>query len=121
MWVDISSKPYKARSKHAKATSEKPRNQGQMQKTYLFNAGQVDRNYLVDELDPLQGLLEPSLGLDEIGLHRESSPPKYVPELHLLLIPKDEPDLPRVASAGPHQVVGHPQPARRPSRRLDHR
>ena len=87
-----------------------------MQKTYLFNAGQVDRNYLVDELDPLQGLLEPSLGLGEIGLHRESSPPKNVLELHLLLIAKDELHLPRVTKTGPHQVGGRPQPAGRPSR-----
>ena len=68
-----------------------------MQKTYLCDVGQVDRNCLMDELHPLQGLLEPRLGLGEIGLHRESSPPKYVLELHLLLIPKDEPNLPWVA------------------------
>ena len=87
-----------------------------MQKTYLYDTGQVDRNRLMDDLDPLQGLLKPRPGLGEIGLHRESSPPKYVPELHLLLIPKDEPHLPRIAGTGPHQVMARPLPAGRPSR-----
>ena len=62
----------------------------------------------MDDLDPLQGLLELHSGLGEIGLHGESSPPKYVLELHLLLIPKDEPNLSRVARVGPHQVMVAP-------------
>ena len=41
-----------------------------MQTTYLCDTGKIDRNYLMDGLNPLQGLLEPRLGLGEIGLHR---------------------------------------------------
>ena len=85
-----------------------------MQKTYLYNTGQIDCNHLMDDLDLVQGLLEPRPGLGEIGLHRESSPSKHVPELILLLIPKDEPNLPRVLEVGPHQVGGS-QPTGRPS------
>ena len=64
-----------------------------MQKTYLCDAGQVDSNRLLDRLNPLQSLLELHPGLGEIRLHGESSPPKNVPELHLMLIPKDEPNI----------------------------
>ena len=79
-----------------------------MQKTYLYHPGQVDSNRLVDGLDPLQGFLELHPSLGEIRLHRESSPPKHVPEPILLLIPKDEPNLPWVLEAWPHQVGGRP-------------
>ena len=65
-----------------------------MQKTYLYNPRQVNCDRLLDDLDPLQDLLQLHPSLGEIGLHRESSPPKYVPNLHLLLILKDEPNLP---------------------------
>ena len=47
----------------------------------------------MDELNPLQGLLELHLGLGEIGLHRQSSVLQEVPEHHLL-IAKDELSLP---------------------------
>ena len=40
------------------------------QKAYLYDAWQVSCNHLMDELNPLQGLLEPRLGLGEIELHR---------------------------------------------------
>ena len=73
-----------------------------MQKTYLCNVWQVDCHGMMDELNPLQGLLEPRLGKGEIGLHRQSSLPEQVPELHLLLITKDEPSLSRLARARPH-------------------
>ena len=69
----------------------------------------------MDGLDPLQGLLKPCPGLGEIRLHRDSSPPKYILELHLLLILKDEPNLPWVTGAGPHQVGGHPNPLEGPA------
>ena len=95
MKLDISSRPCKTRSKHAEATDERLRSQGRTQKTHLYDMGQVDRDRLLDRLDPLQGLLQLRPGLREIGLHRKSSPPKHVLELTLLLIPKDEPNLPR--------------------------
>ena len=77
--MDIASKSCKVRSKHAETTSERAMSQGQLlktQRTYLCDAWQVDYNRLMDELNLLQGLLKPRL--------------KQVPELHLLLIMKDE-------------------------------
>ena len=53
--------------------------------------------------------------MGEIGLHGESSPPKYILELHLLLIPKDEPNLPQVLWTGPHQVGSRPNPLEGPA------
>ena len=75
-----------------------------MQKTHLCDTRQVDRDRLLDGLDPLQGLLQLHPGLGEIGLHRKSFPPKHVLELILLLILKDELNHPQVLGAGPHQV-----------------
>ena len=69
------------------------RNQGiknKSQRTYLYGAGQVNRNRPMDELDLIQGLLKPCPSLGEIGLHRKSSAPKHIPELILLLISEDE-------------------------------
>ena len=73
-----------------------------MQKTHLCDTRQVDHDRLLDGLDPLQGLLQLHPSLGEIGLHRESSPPKHALELHLLLFPKDEPHLPWATGVGPH-------------------
>ena len=56
----------------------------------------------MDELDPLQCLLELRLGLGEVGLHRQSTLLQEVLESHLLPIAKDEPSLPRVVGVGPH-------------------
>ena len=67
---------------------------------------QVNHNRLLNRLDPLQGLLQLHPGLGEIRLHRKSSPPKHILELTLLLILKDEPNLPWVLGVGPHQVGG---------------
>ena len=71
----------------------------------------------MDELNPLQGLLELRLGLGEVGLHRQSALLQEVLERHLLPVAKDEPSLPQVAGAGPHQLTGRPQPVGRSSRR----
>ena len=83
------------------------------QKAYLYDMWWVSYNCLMDELNPLQGLLEPRLGLGEIGLHRQSSLLKQVLEPHLLLITKDELSLPQVTRVGPHQLTGCPQPTGR--------
>jgi len=104
LWIDISSRPCKTRSKHAEATDERLRSQGRTQKTHLYDMGQVDRDRLLDRLDPLQGLLQLHPSLGKIGLRHKSSNPKHVLELTLLLILKDELNLPRVLGAGPHQV-----------------
>ena len=72
------------------------------QRTYLHDAWHVDCNCMMDELNPLQGLLESCLGLIEIGLHRQSSLLQEVLENHLLLIAKDKLCLPRVTRVGPH-------------------
>ena len=62
----------------------------------------------MDELNPLQGLLKLRLGKGEIELHRQSSLPEQVIELHLLLITKDELGLSLLIGARPHQLVGLP-------------
>ena len=56
----------------------------------------------MDELNPLQGLLELRLGLGEVGLHRQSALLQEVLERYLLPVAQDEPSLPRVTGAGPH-------------------
>ena len=56
----------------------------------------------MDEVNPLQGLLEPRLGKGEVRLHRLSYLPEHVPKLHLLLIVKDESGLSWLTEVGPH-------------------
>ena len=73
-----------------------------MHKTYLYNAWQFDSHSLMDELNPLQGLLELHLGKGEIGLDRPSSLPEQLSMLHLPLVAKDEPGLSQLARARPH-------------------
>ena len=70
---------------------------------------------MMDYLDPIQSLLEPRLGKGKIGLHRQSSLPEQVPELHLLLVTKDELGLSRLTGARPHQLMGHPRPMEDPA------
>ena len=69
---------------------------------------QVDSHGLMDELNPPQGLLKLCLGKGEIGLHQQSSLPKQVLKLHLLLITKNKPGFSQLARVRPHQLAGHP-------------